>query len=82
MSFAFIIASSNVWKWFSFKTISLSSGLVVAVDGVVVVAEYGMIVRWAEMSGTLGLGLKEFSRSWEILIITIFVHDVTWIISY
>ena len=63
LSFASIIASSNVWKYFSLKSISFSSGLVVVVDGVivVVVVEDGMMVCWAEMSGTPGLGLKGFS---------------------
>ena len=38
---------------------NISSGLVV--DGVVVVEDL-MMVCWAEMSGTPGLGLKEFSQ--------------------
>ena len=59
-----VIASSNIWKYFSFKSISFYSGLVVVVDGVVVivVVEDGMMVCWAKISGTPGLSLKEFSR--------------------
>ena len=78
MSFASIIASSNVWKCFSFKSISFSSGLVFAVDGVVVVAEDGMMVRWAGMSGTPGLGLKEFSPVEKFAVILTLSYFLLW----
>ena len=69
LSFAFIIASSNVWECFSFKSISYSSGLVVAVDGVVVVvAEDGMMVLEVSWNEWKARPWFRVQLSWEIAV--------------